>query len=66
VLRRIERGSATSLGRTDLPEPIRLPQVQTTPGNFFSALKQIWSPQYRQRTMMIWSVWFFALLGFMG
>jgi putative MFS transporter len=49
-----------------LPEPIRLPQVPDQPGNFFSALRQIWSPLYRQRTMMIWSVWFFALLGFYG
>jgi putative MFS transporter len=38
----------------------------TPPGNFFSALQQIWSPQYRQRTTMIWSLWFFALLGFYG
>ena len=66
VLRRIEERVRVSLGRADLPEPVRLPHVATTPGHFFSALRQIWSPQYRQRTMMIWSVWFFALLGFYG
>ncbi|MCM2463337.1 MFS transporter [Pseudomonas sp. CG7] len=66
VLKRIEDKVRTSLGRRDLPEPIRLPRVESVPGNFFSALAQIWSPLYRQRTMMIWSVWVFALLGFYG
>jgi putative MFS transporter len=66
VLLRIEDRVRTSLGRSELPEPIRLPRVASTPGHFFSALRQIWSPLYRQRTMMIWSVWFFALLGFYG
>lgn len=66
VLKRIEDKVRTSLGYQNLPEPIRLPRVESTPGNFFSALAQIWSPLYRQRTMMIWSVWFFALLGFYG
>ncbi|WP_434569913.1 MFS transporter [Pseudomonas sp. Z3-8] len=66
VLKRIEDKVRASLGRQDLPEPIRLPTLATAPGNFFSALAQIWSPLYRQRTMVIWSVWFFALLGFYG
>ncbi|MBC3377446.1 MFS transporter [Pseudomonas sp. SWRI92] len=66
VLKRIEEKVRASLGGRDLPEPIRLPRLATVPGNFFSALTQIWSPLYRQRTMMIWSVWFFALLGFYG
>ncbi|MFL6606965.1 MAG: MFS transporter, partial [Pseudomonas sp.] len=66
VLQRIEEKVRASLGRRDLPEPVRLPRLATQPGNFFSALAQIWSPLYRQRTVMIWSVWFFALLGFYG
>jgi putative MFS transporter len=66
VLNGIEHRVRASLGITDLPEPIRLPRTVTPPGNFFSALQQIWSPQYRQRTTMIWSLWFFALLGFYG
>ena len=65
-IKRIEDKVRASLGRQELPEPIRLPTLATAPGNFFSALAQIWSPLYRQRTMMIWSVWFFALLGFYG
>ena len=63
---RIEDRVRASLGCSQLPEPIRLPRAASTPGHFFSALRQIWSPLYRQRTMMIWSVWFFALLGFYG
>lgn len=66
VLRRIEDKVRASLGRQALPEPVRLPRLADTPGTFFSALARIWSPLYRQRTMMIWSVWFFALLGFYG
>ncbi|KTC42960.1 MFS transporter, partial [Pseudomonas sp. ABAC21] len=66
VLLGIEQKVRDSLGRADLPEPIALPRVESAPGTFFSAFHQLWSAQYRQRTMMIWSVWFFALLGFYG
>ncbi|MEJ1227350.1 MULTISPECIES: MFS transporter [unclassified Pseudomonas] len=66
VLGRIEDKVRRSLGSQALPEPIRLPRQVDAPGTFFSALTRIWSPLYRQRTMMIWSVWFFALLGFYG
>ncbi|MDB6445046.1 MFS transporter [Pseudomonas sp. 21TX0197] len=66
VLGRIEDKVRRSLGSQALPEPIRLPRQVDAPGTFFSALARIWSPLYRQRTMMIWSVWFFALLGFYG
>ncbi|MCU0071917.1 MFS transporter [Pseudomonas koreensis] len=66
VLRAIEARVQVSLGVTKLPEPVCLPRSVTPPGHFLSALKQIWSPLYRQRTTMIWSLWFFALLGFYG
>lgn len=66
VLLGIEQKVRDSLGRADLPEPIALPRIESAPGTFFSAFQQLWSAQYRQRTMMIWSVWFFALLGFYG
>lgn len=56
VLQRIEQKVRVSLGRADLPAPIALPRVESVPGTFFSAFEQLWSPQYRQRTMMIWSV----------
>ncbi|MBP5119020.1 MFS transporter [Pseudomonas protegens] len=66
VLCGIEDKVRASLGTAQLPEPLHLPRIDSAPGHFFSALKQIWSPLYRQRTMMIWSLWFFALLGFYG
>ena len=66
VLAAIEQRVRASLGVTTLPEPVSLPRTVTPPGSFFSALKQIWSAQYRRRTTMIWSLWFFALLGFYG
>src|SRR5262249_15215228 len=28
--------------------------------------KALWSPGYARRTIMVWSLWFFALLGFYG
>ena len=62
----IEERVRASLGVAVLPEPVRLPRAITPAGSFLSALGQIWSPLYRQRTMMIWSLWFFALLGFYG
>lgn len=45
VLSAIEARVRTSLGVETLPEPVRLPRTVTPPGNFFSALRQIWSPQ---------------------
>jgi len=30
------------------------------------AFREIWSAAYRQRTIMVWLLWFFALLGFYG
>ncbi len=65
VLQGIEQKVRNSLGGAQLPEPIRLPRGRAR-GYIFSAFQQLWSVQYRQRTMMIWSVWFFALLGFYG
>ncbi|NWD68643.1 MFS transporter [Pseudomonas gingeri] len=66
VLSAIEERVRASLKRTSLPIPERLPRGVDRAPSFFSAFQQLWSPLYRQRTMMIWSVWFFALLGFYG
>ncbi|PMS21983.1 MFS transporter [Trinickia dabaoshanensis] len=30
------------------------------------AFREIWSATYRSRTIMVWTLWFFALLGFYG
>ena len=66
VLCGIEERVRASLNCQQLPQPVRLPRQPLRPVTFFSAFAELWSPLYRQRTMMIWSVWFFALLGFYG
>ncbi|WP_248800333.1 MFS transporter [Pseudomonas sp. MWU13-2105] len=66
VLDDIEERVRVSLKCTALPIPLRLPRGVDRAPSFFAAFQQLWSPLYRQRTMMIWSVWFFALLGFYG
>ncbi|MCU1741877.1 MULTISPECIES: MFS transporter [Pseudomonas] len=66
VLGDIEERVRASLKRSSLPIPLRLPRGVDRAPSFFSAFQQLWSPVYRRRTMMIWSVWFFALLGFYG
>ncbi len=38
---------------------------RSRPG-FFSAFAELWSPAYRRRTLTVWGLWFFALLGFYG
>ncbi|WP_397457865.1 MFS transporter [Pseudomonas asplenii] len=66
VLSGIEERVRVSLKLSSLPTPAHLPRGVEREPSFFSAFRQLWSPMYRQRTMMIWSVWFFALLGFYG
>ncbi|MDH4554766.1 MFS transporter [Pseudomonas sp. BN417] len=66
VLRGIERRVMASLGTDSLPEPQRMPRNASRAPGFFTAFGELWSAHYRRRTLMIWSVWFFALLGFYG
>ncbi|WP_375741233.1 MFS transporter [Pseudomonas boanensis] len=66
VLRGIETRVMASLGTSELPEPVRMPRQAAREPSLFTAFGELWSPRFRQRTLMIWSVWFFALLGFYG
>ena len=66
VLKGIEAKVQRSLGGGPLPEPVAMPRQAAAANGFFSAFAALWSPLYRQRTVMIWSLWFFALLGFYG
>ena len=48
-----------------------LPQIELTTRSFgqekgLSGFKALWAPGYAKRTIMVWSVWFFALLGYYG
>lgn len=49
---------------TRLDEPKPLPAVQRGARRF--SFMELWSGTYASRTVMIWLVWFFALLGFYG
>lgn len=42
------------------------PQRERSRPGFFSAFAELWSPAYRRRTLTVWGLWFFALLGFYG
>jgi putative MFS transporter len=48
----------------------QLPEVDTTGSPFRVegkvGFKALWAPGYADRTIMIWSLWFFALLGYYG
>jgi len=66
VLTDIENKVQRSLGGGPLPEPVVMARQAPVAGGFFAAFASLWSPVYRQRTMMIWALWFFALLGFYG
>ncbi|MCO2331630.1 MFS transporter, partial [Pseudomonas aeruginosa] len=66
VLRDIEARVMRSLGLTELPPPLRQPQRERSRPGFFSAFAELWSPAYRRRTLTVWGLWFFALLGFYG
>ena len=34
--------------------------------NGLSAFGELWSAEYKRRTLMLWGLWFFALLGYYG
>ncbi|MEO6918873.1 MAG: MFS transporter [Collimonas sp.] len=65
VLRKFEDKVQRSLKLDRLPEPVwalsHAPAAARR--NTFMTL---WSPLHRSRTIMIWGLWFFALLGFYG
>jgi len=68
ALQKFENKVKNSLKLKSLPEPVwsvsSVPHAPISRGtNSFMAL---WSPQHRTRTIMIWGLWFFALLGFYG
>jgi len=64
VLAQIELKVKKSKGLATLPAPSML--VEPPAARAGSAFREIWSSAYRQRTIMVWLLWFFALLGFYG
>ncbi|MEM5435677.1 MFS transporter [Paraburkholderia diazotrophica] len=64
VLEQIEAKVMKSKGIRSLPAPSML--ADPAPRSKHGAFREIWSAAYRQRTIMVWALWFFALLGFYG
>lgn len=55
-----------ALGGKELP-PIPKAQVNAiAPKERKFSFLQLWEPGYKKRTIMVWSLWFFALLGYYG
>ncbi len=64
VLDQIEAKVMKSRGIRSLPAPSML--ADQAAASRHGAFREIWSAAYRQRTIMVWALWFFALLGFYG
>ncbi len=68
ALERIEARVIRATGVAWLATPSKLSgalaESRATRGR--GAFRQIWSGPYRRRTVMVWLLWFFALLGFHG
>jgi len=64
VLAQVEAKVMKASGLRQLPPPSMLVEPIVAKG--VSAFREIWSGAYRRRTLMLWMLWFFALLGFYG
>jgi len=65
VMGRIEEKVRKALGGGPLPEvDVTTSSVGCERGKV--GFKALWSPGYAGRTIMVWSLWFFALLGYYG
>lgn len=62
VMLDIEAKVRARLDGAELPAPAPLPEA----GRGRSGLGTLWSGGYARRTLMLWGLWFFALLGFYG
>ncbi|MBR0900436.1 MFS transporter [Bradyrhizobium tropiciagri] len=63
TVRDIETKVRDRLGSRDLPPVMRQPAA---PASEVTGLRTLFSGIYAKRTAMLWTLWFFALLGFYG
>ncbi|MFQ3459903.1 MULTISPECIES: MFS transporter [Bradyrhizobium] len=63
TVRDIESRVRDRLGGKDLPPVVR---QAATPASEVTGLRTLFSGIYAKRTTMLWTLWFFALLGFYG
>lgn len=60
IEQRVERASGRAL------PPVSAVYQSTPSSNRKARFMELWSGPYARRTIMLWSVWFFALLGYYG
>jgi putative MFS transporter len=66
VMTEIEQNVQKRFGSKPLPSPTPLTLENAAPQPFRLAFLDIWSGIYVRRTIMLWILWFFALLGYYG
>jgi MFS transporter, putative metabolite:H+ symporter len=65
VIAAIESKVVARLKGKPLPQPVPLNHAMNTAPRRFSFI-ELWTAPYAKRTIMVWSLWFFALLGYYG
>jgi len=65
VMTVFEKEVRKSYGK-DLPPVENINDSVATPRSNKFSFFELWSPGYVKRTIMVWSLWFFALLGYYG
>ena len=65
VMNHIEAKVQMAYGR-ELPEPVIVPGVRHQQTGRKAHFADIWRGVYAKRTAMLWTTWFFALLGYYG
>ncbi len=65
VMTTMENHVRKTLNNKELPPIVSLPTAatQSNSGNSFS---ELWKGEYGRRTLMLWILWFFALMGYYG
>jgi putative MFS transporter len=66
IVTRIEERVQGILKTESLPEIPFVPMEEKSKLGMVASFLELWSPQYRKRTVMVWVLWFTALLGFYG
>ncbi|MDI6812301.1 MAG: MFS transporter [Desulfitobacteriaceae bacterium] len=65
VMTTFEEHVKHSLGLKELPQPSGKSFAAVVGEQKFSFM-DLWAPGYAKRTLMVWALWFFALLGYYG
>ncbi len=66
IATRFEQNVMRSTGLKQLPPVVPTPVERPSGASKKMLLGEIWSGIYARRTLMLWALWFFALLGYYG